>query len=132
MLPIVHIITGLIFSLILFPFIKFYSIIVFLTIVFIDIDHNLYYIFKYKNFSLKKAYNFFLQDELKDVLNIFHTTEFFILIFVLSFFSKIFFYIFIGMIFHIIFDAIDIIYNKKYGRRAISLIGWLNRHKKDL
>ena len=65
MLPKKHIILGLIFSLtliFLFPAIGWKGFgVIFLSSVFIDIDHYLYFIFKKKDINLMNSYNWFIK-----------------------------------------------------------------------
>lgn len=123
-----HILLGLIFSLILFLFIPKIKLIgvaiIFLSSVLIDTDHYIYYIFKEKNFNLKKAIKYFVNArEKKKKLkssekkkyysgwNFLHGIEFLILLFVLGIFiSKYFFLISIGVTFHLFLDLIEQIY----------------------
>jgi len=129
MLPIVHIAFGILLSILLYPYFGFYVIIIFLASFLIDIDHFLWCGFKYKNWNLKNVYKFYINNnKLKDILNIFHTIEFLILLIILAFYFRFFLFFLIGVSLHYILDIIDLIVYKKYGKRAISLIGWLKRN----
>ena len=139
MLPKYHILLGFIFSLILyliFPFIGFLGFfIIFFSSFLIDVDHYLYYIFKKKDFNLKKAYKYFFEKRKKiisstkfvnDVPNpamyFFHGIEILLVLFILGIFiSKNFLFIFIGFSFHLFLDILEQIY---YGFRIakISLV----------
>ena len=120
-----HIFLGIIFGLILFfifPAVGIYGIlIVVFSSVLIDVDHYLLYIKKKKDFSLRNAYKWFIENE-KKVLSllrhqrneiyvgpcIFHGIEIlFILIIFGVFFSKFFLFIFLGFSFHLLLDFID-------------------------
>ena len=79
MYPGIHFILSLIASLALIPFIKYYSILFFIGSFLVDIDHNLWYLFKHKSLSLKKAIQYHVQRTEFDLLHIFHTIEFLIL-----------------------------------------------------
>lgn len=121
-----HFIISLICSIILFPFIGYYAIIVFLAGFLIDVDHYFYYIIKNKDFSLKnsylkhkekiKKYREMLRNNQKPdyqyQLHIFHTIEFFMVLLALSFVSKIFFYILIGTIIHQVTDILFFLYER--------------------
>ena len=101
-------------------------IIIFLTGFLIDIDHYLEYIISHKNFSLKKAYKFYIKKgeiilkqakkgiphRFKPYIHIFHTIEFLILIIILSFYSIYAKLILIGLIFHQILDIGYFTYKK--------------------
>jgi len=123
MLPKYHILSSLIFStliLILFPQIGFLNfLIIFFSGIFIDIDHYLYYVYRKKDFSLKNAYNWFVETEKKyyklpknirkktyRAICWLHGLEIFILLFLLSLFSNIFLFIILGFGFHRILDDI--------------------------
>ncbi|MAG50330.1 hypothetical protein CL621_01655 [archaeon] len=134
MIPSIHIVLGLLFSLFLYPLFGFYVIIIFLSSFLIDVDHVLWYFIKYKKWdNLKEIYNYYTDDEkIRDILNVFHTIEFLILLIVLAIFFKIFRFVLIGVGFHYLLDIIYMVSHKKYGRRAISLINWLKRNYKRL
>src|SRR3989344_6122570 len=141
MLPKYHILLGFLFSLILFIFFPFIGLLGFLIIFFssflIDVDHYLYYVFKNKIFSIKKAYNYFFKQRKKliakslkerrtkianPLMHLFHGIEVLLILFLLGFFiNKIFLFIFIGFNFHLFLDIVEQIY---YGFRIskISLI----------
>ena len=106
MFPKHHIIISFILSIILFPFIGFYTILVFLAGILIDADHYLYYIVSKKEISFRKAYIYCRDAEFHDILHILHVFEFYILIAVLSFFSDFFLYIYLGLVFHLMLDLI--------------------------
>lgn len=107
-----HIILATIASLVLAPFIKWFSVIVFLSAILIDFDHYLFYLYTKKDFSLKNAYKSYIgKKELK--LFIFHTIEFWTLLFLLSFITEFFLAILIGIFLHITQDLTEHIYNPK-------------------
>ena len=56
-----YLVSGILLMIGLYPFFGFYSIFVFLATYFIDVDHYLWYVFKNKDFSLKKAYKYHLK-----------------------------------------------------------------------
>lgn len=125
MLPKIHIILGLIFSLIvflIFPSVGWIGFaLIFLSSFLIDIDHYLYYVWLKKDFSLKNAYNWFkkgteifktLSKEKQDKVhfgNFFlHGIELIIILAILSYFWHFCLYILIGVGFHMILDLIDL------------------------
>jgi len=98
-----HILVGVIFCGILFflfPKINLIGLfLIFLSSIFIDVDHYTYYVYKKKDFSLKRAVNFFyskmqkflnlnkeLQKNFYGGVFILHSIEFLILIFLLGLF----------------------------------------------
>lgn len=142
----IHILTSIVLSFLLFPLFDYNALWIIFGGVLIDFDHYLYYVFKFKSLNLKKAYTYHAQiDERKikvhDILHAFHTMEVFaliILIIILSYLYKInlvfytFLPILIGMVLHMILDFINIYRHNKtdpgaFKDRAISLFGWLKR-----
>ncbi|MBA7700024.1 hypothetical protein ES703_108730 [subsurface metagenome] len=139
MLPMHHLFSGIIFSLILlflFPQIGLIGfLIIMLSTVLIDVDHYLYYVYKKKDWSLKHAYNWFIKNKKKFLSlsrkqrNKFYTGFFFLhgieillILFLLGkFLSIYFYYILIGVSFHLF---LDIIYQRKIHDRLdrISII----------
>ncbi|MBS3155195.1 hypothetical protein J4404_01715 [Candidatus Woesearchaeota archaeon] len=102
-----------------------------------DIDHYFYCIVKHKSFSLKKCYEFHHPwSKEKDLLHIFHTIEFYLLVLIIGLFVEPVLYLFFGLIYHISFDFMQIGYLRYYKKdyektsncRAHSLIMWLRRH----
>jgi hypothetical protein len=119
MYPSYHIGFGALFALALyfiFPSIGILGgLLIFLSSIFADIDHYLVYVKRKGNFSLKKAYIYFVNYEKskeikKEVhpLFIFHTVEFVALLIIFSFFINFFFYIALGLLFHMILDFIEL------------------------
>lgn len=136
MFPKWHIFFGLIFSLILYFIFNmdlFNSLIVFLASVLIDFDHYIWYTNRKKDWNLKRAYkwNTYLERKHEKAMHIFHTIEFLILIFILSFFLRIFFYILIGILFHSILDFIGMICFDALDCRELSLIRYLSTKNKN-
>jgi hypothetical protein len=131
MLPKTHAILGAVFSIIIcfiFHISFFNAFLIFFASVFIDFDHYIWYVHRKKSFSLKNAYNLLKKESKKKhkpMLHIFHTLEFMILVFILSFFWQGFLFIFIGMIFHSALDIGNFIYEGKYSAREHFLIRYL-------
>lgn len=101
-----HVIVSAIITLFIFPVYGWFSLLVFLGGVLIDIDHYLWWIFNRKSFSLKESYHFF-KDEYKgkeDLTLIFHSIEFWLLSLVMVYFFPILFPYFIGLASHITMD----------------------------
>ncbi len=126
MLPKWHILSGLIFSLALYLLLGvsiINSSIVFLASVLIDIDHYLFYIIKFKDRNLKKAYLWHkkLGRKHKPAMHLFHSAEFLFLVFALSLFSEIFLFILVGMLFHTLFDIIDMAVHRIFTREYLLL-----------
>lgn len=122
MLPKWHILFGAIFSafLYLLGFSLASLIIFFLASFLIDVDHYLYYVYRKKDLSLKRAFNWYIYMEKKYFAMpknsrskywygfcIFHGIEPIILIFLLSAFYKPLAFIALGFLFHISLDIIQ-------------------------
>ncbi|MEM4271554.1 MAG: hypothetical protein QXD13_00445 [Candidatus Pacearchaeota archaeon] len=140
MLPRWHILTGLIFSLliwIIFPSVGFYVFLVLFGAVFIDFDHYMCAVWKTGKISLHDAFIYhkkLLQTERKEYarkifkkgdFHIFHTIEFHLLVLLLSYLWIGLFYIFIGMLFHSILDFIELAAERKLYRREFLLLSWI-------
>jgi len=130
MFPKWHILFGAIFSLILFLVFKvnlFYSIVVFLASVLIDVDHYLFYVKRKDDWNLKTAFNWFvaLEKKHKPLALIFHNIEFVILILILSFFHNFFLFILIGLLFHLSIDLIYLIVADRMGTKEFLLTRYL-------
>ena len=123
MLPRTHTFLGLIFSLAIvyiFNLSLIAGIIIFLSSVLIDVDHYLYYVYKKKDWRLKRAYNFFIvgknkiaslsrkqRNEFYHGFSFLHGIETLVILFILGkFLSEYFYYILIGFSFHLFLDII--------------------------
>ncbi len=128
MLPKHHIILGAIFSALLywlFSLTIFQTLLVFLSSILIDFDHYLWYVARKKDWDLKNSYNYLekLSKNLKKpIMMVFHTIEFLILVFILSFFWRGFYFALIGMIFHSILDLLYFGHKNMLYVREFSLI----------
>lgn len=125
MLPKTHTILGFVVSLVLFiifPITWWQAGIIFLSSVLIDIDHYLLYVKKNKDWSLKRAYIFFIKksnkwkklsklqkEKYKHEIIFFHGIEFIIILVLLIFLSNLFLFILIGILIHLALDFIDLI-----------------------
>tara|TARA_Y100000034_G_scaffold97007_1_gene118337 strand:- start:814 stop:1245 length:432 start_codon:yes stop_codon:yes gene_type:complete len=112
---------GLIFALILLVIFPQIGLIGFLLISFstvlIDVDHYIYYIYKKKDWNLKNAHSWFIENTKKfhslsrtqrnKVYGGFcflHGTEILLVLLLFTIFSKYFLFIFIGFTFHLFLD----------------------------
>ena len=118
MSPLIHFLASLLIAIFLFPIDGWNVLLIFVGGVLIDIDHLFWYIIKFKEFNLLKMYKWCrgLRDiaMFKNLLFIFHTAEFFILIAILSFFSEELFMVFIGLLVHYMLDVVYI--RRTFGR----------------
>lgn len=121
---IVHLIAGLILSLILFfvsPFVGVLeAIFIFLASFTIDIDYLLYYFYRKRGFSLKKTYLFAKENGLKykklskkekkkyfRAFRLFHGIETLIILFLLGYFvHNLFYFALLGALLHLVMDWI--------------------------
>lgn len=141
MLPKYHVLFSFLFSVglfLLFPSITLLGvIIIFMAAVLIDVDHYLYYVFKKKNLSLSKAYQFFVDQigvakrqkgHYHSPLCIFHTVEALILMIILASYSKIFLYILIGSLLHFVLDLYEtfVVY-KRHSLRVYTLYPYFKK-----
>ncbi len=141
-----HVFFGAIFSLFLFlvfPKIEVVEAsIVFLSSVLIDVDHYIYYVYKKKDWSLKRAYRWFMETEKKfkhfkgkqmrqfyDSICIFHGIEIIIFLLIWALAFKIFLFIIIGCLFHFFIDWIDLYYRDYDKDKIISLVYSIQRAK---
>jgi len=135
MMPTTHLIASLVPFAFLLPTFKYWTFAFFIGSFFIDVDHYIWYVMRFKNLSLKGAYEYSLPRNKKtremDILHIFHVWEFWVLMLILGFIHVFFFLIFAGMVFHLAMDFIYLHVIKAYGHRAISYFFWLKRHSKD-
>ncbi|MDD5193719.1 MAG: hypothetical protein PHF67_03985 [Candidatus Nanoarchaeia archaeon] len=126
MLPKWHILTGVIFSILvylLFHLTPLQTTIIFLSSILIDFDHYLYYAFKKKDFNPINAYHWLVKrrkewiglsvnerEQYKKRIFIFHGIEFWILLLALSLVYNPLFFVLAGIFFHMLFDYIELIY----------------------
>ncbi len=146
MRPKYHVLIGFIVSIILYFFFSigiFKTLIVFFSSILIDFDHYLYYIFKTKNFNLKRAHAWYLEKEkqLKKLSKqerkrvtyafyLFHGLET-VLIFVLLgyYLWNLFYFVAMGIFLHLLSDYAEQIFHKKRIFK-ISIIADLIERKK--
>ncbi len=119
----IHVVLGFLFSVLCFAIFPQIGLIgfslIFLSSVLIDIDHYLYYVYKKKNLSLKKAYGWCVKkrdiylslppEKRKKTFAGFyflHGFEILILFFLLSYFFKPSIFIFLGLSFHLLLDLV--------------------------
>ena len=129
MYPIYHFILTVIASIFLFPILGWKILLFWLGSFFVDVDHYWWYILKFKDLSLKKAYEWCnLRSKGLEPgfdFHVFHLIEFWILMLIWSLFSEFGFIIFLGLIYHNVFDFVDVIVSNKIDRRALSFFEWI-------
>lgn len=124
MFPIYHLISSIVPLILLFPIYKYLSLLFLVGSYLIDADHYLWYVLRFKSFNFKEAYRESLIRK-KGRLHIFHTIEFWILMWILSFYSVFFFIIFLGVMFHISLDLIDMKTKRYFNARSLSVIKYI-------
>ncbi|HIH42242.1 TPA: hypothetical protein HA246_01220 [Candidatus Woesearchaeota archaeon] len=127
MYPYQHFISCIILSIVLWPFFGALSLLCFIGGFLIDIDHNLWYMYKYKTWNGLKAYQYYtkLAKERKSdgrSIMVFHSIEFSTIVFVLSFFYNPVALILLGLIMHWILDSIHKLKKNAFDDRVFSLV----------
>jgi len=149
MLPKYHIVIGAIASLISFSIFQltlFQLAIIFFSSFLIDFDHYLLYLFKTKDFSLKKARKYFFKrrrewialsieerKKYKRPIFIFHGMECWLLLAALAtYIHSLFWFVLIGIAIHILLDYIEYIYigDPLYGKTSQLYVYLTNKNKK--
>jgi len=141
MLPRYHLLLGAIFTLTVWvsaPLINpIYLATLFLSTVFMDLDHYYNAVKKTKKWSLRCAFDYHHEQKkitdnekkagirIKGDFHLFHTVEFHLLIGILGAFILPFLFIFIGMVFHSILDLIWTLHEGVFYRREYFLFNWL-------
>ena len=134
MYPQTHFAFGLLFIILLGIFTPLSPLALFLILassILIDVDHWMVYVKEKKDFSIRRAYRWIIDNaekhkkQGKTFLCIFHTIEFFIIMFILSFYSDIIFYITVGCSFHFLLDLIYSYLYKGESRKPLSIIAHL-------
>ena len=146
MLPRWHILWGAVFTIIVFavsPQTHFiYLALIFLSSVFIDLDHYFVAVKRSGRLSLNHAFEYHKVQEKIEIqeynrklyqkgdFHLFHTIEFHLLIAILGYFWTPFFYIFIGMLFHSLLDLVSLVYDDRLYRREFFLTMQVLRSRK--
>lgn len=151
MFPKHHLILGIFLSLILlllFPGLGFLGVLlIFLSSFLIDVDHYLYYVYNQRDWSLKRAYKWFIKrreayyklpekevGKYKQIILIFHGVECWALIFLISLIFNPVFLIFFGIMFHLLLDFAESLYygisiSDKFSQIYVFI---MNKNKKEL
>ncbi len=105
--------------------------------IFIDFDHYIFYVLRFKRFDLKGMFQYFDEwlPKNKEKISyggvcIFHTIEFYVLIGIVSIYLPFMVYVLIGLLFHFALDSIFLYRNKCIFTRAFSIVEHLFRSKK--
>lgn len=131
MRPAFHIIQGAISGTVLYPIAGAYAIVIGVSVVGIDLDHFLEYYIDRRRLDIRGMieYHDILLNNLDGYLglNLFHTIECYLLLFVLGLFFPMANFILLGFLFHHLFDEIQLIKMKKPFVRAFSIIEYFIR-----
>jgi hypothetical protein len=135
MLPKWHILLGAIFAgvlLELFPKIGWGgALVIFLSSVFIDMDHYSWYVVKKRDWNLKKSYIWHIELTKRGdkiiFLHVLHTIEVLILLGIFSYYSLWIFYVFLGFVFHSVFDFAEMAIKRELWCREFFFINWLRK-----
>lgn len=128
-----HFFVSALVAWLLYPVVGWESLWILFGGVLIDVDHYLYTLFRFKQWSIAYSYVYhkYFRREYRhyepDILHIFHTWEAFFAVALLAFFISPFFFILQGMILHILMDFIILFKHDLLDARALSLFGWLRR-----
>ena len=137
MLPSRHILAGFLISIILYiaGFSLVQSLVFFLSSFLIDVDHYLYYVYRKKDLSLKRSFNWYLKLDKKYFAMpkitqakyyagfcIFHGIESIIILFILGIFYPILNFVALGFIAHLFLDAIQKIREDQDSLEVLSII----------
>lgn len=125
MYPLKHLLTSILLIIIFFPIYKYFTLLILVTGYLIDFDHYLWYVFKYKNLSLKKAIKTCIKQigKSNNNIHIFHTVEFIIIITLINLiFYPYLFPLIIGLSIHLLLDFIEMFKEKLYNDRILSFL----------
>lgn len=127
MYPYQHFISCIILSIVLWPFFGAFSLLCFIGGFLVDVDHNLWYMYKHKTWNGFKAYPHYIKaaknkDRVGKCFMIFHTIEFALILIILSFFYNPIGLVLLGLIMHWILDCIYKLKNNMFNDRVFSLI----------
>lgn len=127
-----HAIISIIAILFLYPLFGLSVLWIFVGGVLVDFDHYLWHLFSIKKEGPIKAYKFFKEKKHKKhlpVTLIFHTLEFGVIFFVLTYFFNTLIPVFIGYILHMVSDFFyDITGGRYWERKRILIKSILNKY----
>lgn len=131
----VHLAASLILAAIFYPLFQWNVLLILIGGVLIDVDHYLWFIYKYKNISLIDCYRHYIfqleknnQKENFGILLIFHTIEFLLITIALAFYFKPVFIFTIGLLSHYALDLIFLYFAVKRFIADNSTIHWIYRN----
>lgn len=130
-----HAIQAFVGSAILVPFLGIDTIVFFLSMILIDVDHYFEFAVVCRRFGIRDMFRYY--DWTWQVrhthtiygLSIFHTAEMFLLLFVLGFWSYYFWLILFGFSVHLLFDLYYLYVHNCFFNRAFSIIEYIIRSR---
>lgn len=123
-----HIVQATAVSAILLPFLKGDAIVMFLSMIFIDVDHYLDYVAVCKRTDVRgmfKFHEFIRNSKSVYAFSLFHTVEVFLLLLVLGLWSWYFWLILSGFLIHFTFDFYSLYKKDAVFSRAFSIIEYV-------
>lgn len=138
MMPKWHVLYSFVLCYLLFLFtqISIFSVgIIFLSAIFIDLDHYFLFILKQKKFNPKFFWEWSLKkkEEWRKIENkklyqypifLFHGFESLLILALLSFVNLFFFWVFVGFAFHIFLDLLHLIYKEEEMHKVSQIVTW--------
>lgn len=122
-----HFFICLILTILLYPLYGIQSFLVFIGGFFIDLDHYLLYVVKHKDFSIKKTFEYNLDENIKNKMHFFHFIEFLAIAVTLSIYIDFPIPITVGLTVHHIMDLYQILIEQKDPHaRMHSFVEFLN------
>lgn len=132
----VHLVVSSILAAILYPLFNWKVLFILIGGVLIDVDHYLWYIYKYKKLSLFGCYKHYISQTEKNqfkenigILLIFHTIEFLFIVTILSFYNEFALIFALGLLPHHILDLIFLYIHTKRFMADYSLIRWIYKNQ---
>ena len=126
-----HTIQASIGSIILGPFLGIDTIVFFLSMILIDVDHYFEFVIVCRRFGIRDMFKYYdwVWEEKQMVygLSLFHTAEIFLMLFVLGFWSYYFWLILFGFSVHLMFDLYYLYVHNCFFNRAFSIVEYLIR-----
>ena len=131
-----HFLSALILAVILYPTFEWKVLLIFIGGFLIDIDHYLWYAYKYKKLDLHDCYTHYAVDSyknnFKDVrgdLLIFHTIEFLLMMVILSFYTELALMFTVGLLLHYLLDLGWYYFIPKQFIANHSIMYWIVKNK---
>ena len=131
----VHFVVSSILAVIFYPIFNWKVLFIFAGGVLIDVDHYLWYVYRYNNFNLFGCYSHYIR-QFKDnfkknigILLLFHTIEFLVIAVIFSFLNELVLIFTIGLVSHYLLDLIFLYSVPKRFIANHSIIHWLIKNE---